>query len=55
VSDATGEDVLRFEPDAEGDPSQLAHTFGGFEPLVSVGPGTTIDVRVVARHMSGMC
>jgi amidase len=37
------EDVLRFEPDAEGDPAKLAYTFGGFEPLVGVRPGTTIS------------
>ncbi len=36
-------DVLRFEPDAEGDPAKLAYTFGGFEPLVSVRPGTTVS------------
>jgi acetamidase/formamidase len=35
--------VLRFEPDAEGDPTKLAYTFGGFEPLVSVRPGTTVS------------
>ena len=36
-------DVLRFEPDAEGDPAALAYTFGGFEPLVSVRPGTVVS------------
>ena len=35
--------VLRFEPDAEGDPTKLAYTFGGFDPLVSVRPGTTVS------------
>jgi acetamidase/formamidase len=35
--------VLRFEPDAEGNPTKLAYTFGGFEPLVSVRPGTTVS------------
>ena len=35
--------LLRFEPDAEGDPSALAYTFGGFAPLVSVRPGTVIS------------
>ncbi len=35
--------MLRFEPDAEGDPSALAYTFGGFEPLVSVRPGTVVS------------
>jgi acetamidase/formamidase len=37
------EGVLRFEPDAEGDPTALAYTFGGFAPLVSVRPGTVIS------------
>lgn len=36
-------DRLRFEPDAEGDPTALAYTFGGFAPLVSVRPGTVIS------------
>jgi acetamidase/formamidase len=36
-------DVLRFEPDAEGDPTALAYTFGGFDPLVSVRPGTVVS------------
>ncbi|HZG98295.1 MAG TPA: acetamidase/formamidase family protein [Nocardioidaceae bacterium] len=35
--------MLRFEPDAEGDPAALAYTFGGFEPLVSVRPGTVVS------------
>jgi acetamidase/formamidase len=35
--------VLRFEPDAEGDPAALAYTFGGFQPLVSVCPGTVVS------------
>jgi len=35
--------VLRFEPDAEGDPASLAYTFGGFQPLVSVRPGTVVS------------
>jgi len=39
----TSEDVLRFEPDAEGDPTKLAYTFGGFEPLVSVRRGTVVS------------
>jgi amidase len=41
----TGPDdgVLRFEPDADGDPATLAYVFGGFEPLVSVRPGTTVS------------
>lgn len=34
---------LHFEPDAEGDPTALAYTFGGFAPLVSVRPGTVIS------------
>src|SRR4028119_881808 len=40
---ATSDDLLRFEPDAEGDPTALAYTFGGFEPLVSVRPGTVVS------------
>ena len=40
---ATSDDLLRFEPDAEGDPTALAYTFGGFEPLVSVLPGTVVS------------
>lgn len=39
---ASGE-VLRFEPDAEGDPTALAYTFGGCAPLVSVRPGTVVS------------
>ena len=35
--------MLRFEPDAEGDPAALAYTFGGFQPLVSVCPGTVVS------------
>ncbi len=35
--------MLRFEPDAEGDPAALAYTFGGFQPLVSVRPGTVVS------------
>ena len=34
---------LRFEPDADGDPTALAYTFGGFAPLVSVRPGTAVS------------
>ncbi len=37
------EKVLRFEPDADGDPAALAYTFGGLEPLVHVRPGTVIS------------
>ena len=40
---STDQDVQRFEPDAEGDPTKLAYTFGGFEPLASVRPGTTLS------------
>jgi acetamidase/formamidase len=39
----TTDEVLRFEPDAEGDPTALAYTFGGFAPLVSVRPGTVVS------------
>jgi amidase len=39
----TSEEVLRFEPDAEGDPTALAYTFGGFGPVASVRPGTVIS------------
>ena len=35
--------VLRFEPDAGGDPAALAYTFGGCEPLVNVRPGTVVS------------
>ena len=58
-------DVLRFEPDAEGDASRLAYTFGGFDPLVSVRPGTTVStwtmdcfagrVRTTADLVSEVC
>jgi acetamidase/formamidase len=34
---------VRVEPDADGDPAALAYTFGGFEPLVSVRPGTVVS------------
>ncbi|MDQ1641605.1 MAG: hypothetical protein QOJ90_956 [Actinomycetota bacterium] len=40
---APTDEVLRFEPDAEGDPTALAYTFGGFAPLVSVRPGTVVS------------
>jgi acetamidase/formamidase len=40
---ATADDMLRFEPDAGGDPTALAYTFGGFEPLVSVRPGAVVS------------
>ncbi len=36
-------DEIRFEPDATGDPTRLAYTFGGVEPLVSVRPGTVVS------------
>jgi len=36
-------DQIRFEPDATGDPSRLAYTFGGVAPLVSVRPGTVVS------------
>src|SRR4051794_6004162 len=39
----TTDEVLRFEPDADGDPTALAYTFGGFEPLVTVRPGTVVS------------
>jgi acetamidase/formamidase len=39
----TTEQSLRFEPDAEGNPAALAYVFGGFEPLVSVRPGTVVS------------
>ena len=39
----TAEQSLRFEPDADGDPAALAYVFGGFEPLVSVRPGTVVS------------
>ena len=39
----SGPERLHFEPDAEGDPTALAYTFGGFAPLVSVRPGTVIS------------
>jgi acetamidase/formamidase len=39
----TTEQSLRFEPDADGDPAALAYVFGGFEPLVSVRPGTVVS------------
>ena len=38
-----GPERLHYEPDAEGDPSALAYTFGGFAPLVSVRPGTVVS------------
>jgi amidase len=62
---ATSDEVLRFEPDAEGDPTALAYTFGGFAPLVSVRPGTTVStwtmdcfagrVRSTADLVSQVC
>jgi len=65
VTDTEGNDELRFEPDAEGDPAKLAYTFGGFEPLVSVRPGTTVStwtmdcfagrVRSTADLVSQVC
>lgn len=39
----TSPETLRFEPDADGDPTALAYTFGGFAPLVSVRPGTVVS------------
>lgn len=39
----TAPQTLRFEPDADGDPTALAYTFGGFAPLVSVRPGTVVS------------
>ena len=57
--------MLRFEPDAEGDPAALAYTFGGFQPLVSVCPGTVVStwtldcfagrVRSTAELVSQVC
>ena len=35
--------VLHFEPDAGGDPSVLAYTFGGAEPVASIRPGTLVS------------
>lgn len=40
---SSSEDVVRFEPDAEGDPTALAYTFGGCEALVSVRPGAVVS------------
>ncbi|MDQ1666640.1 MAG: hypothetical protein QOH75_2671 [Actinomycetota bacterium] len=61
----TAHDVLRFEPDSDGDPAALAYTFGGFAPLVSVRPGTVIStwtmdcfagrVRSTADLVSEVC
>lgn len=34
---------LRWEPDAEADPSTYAYTFGGVAPVVSVRPGTLVS------------
>ena len=36
-------DEIRVEPDASGDPTRLAYTFGGVAPLVSVRPGTVVS------------
>ena len=65
MTDTMGDDVLRFEPDAEADLTKLAYTFGGFEPLVSVRPGTTVStwtmdcfagrVRSTADMVSQVC
>lgn len=41
-ADNQGE-VVRFEPDADGDPARLTYTFGGAQPLVSVRPGSIVS------------
>ncbi|MDQ3104877.1 MAG: acetamidase/formamidase family protein [Actinomycetota bacterium] len=35
--------MLRFEPDADRDPTQLTYTFGGVEALATVQPGTVLS------------
>jgi len=37
------DDVVTFEPDAEGDPAALTYTFGGADPVAGVRPGTVLS------------
>ncbi len=65
MSRHAADDVLRFEPDAEGDPAALAYTFGGAAPVMSLRAGSVVStwtldcfagrVRSTADLVSQVC